>query len=74
MEKLKKDSEALSCYLSTLTPNERRVVFDKLEIGCMVPRYTIYNWVRGLARIPELHKCKIEEIIGQKVFVSELSK
>jgi len=68
MEKLKTDAKALSDYLSTLTRNEKRVALDKLEAGCLVPRYTIYNWLRGFARIPKLHKIKIEEIIGQKIF------
>lgn len=72
MEKLKTDAKALSDYLSTLSANEKRVTLDNLENGCRVPRYTLYNWARGLARIPELHKSKIEEIIGHKIFIDVL--
>lgn len=72
MKKIKTDSKALSSYLANLTPNEKRITLDKLEDGCKVPRYTLYNWARGLARIPELHKSKIEEIIGCKIFVDVL--
>lgn len=72
MKKIKTDSQQLNDFLSSLSHNEKRVVIDNLCAGCLVPRYTIHNWARGLARIPALHKCKIEEIIGHEIFDKEL--
>lgn len=63
-----KDAVALDQYLRRYTQHRLTLVLDQLVIGCMVPRHTILNWRRGLARIPALHKCKIEEIIGEKIF------
>ena len=67
---IRKDSAAFGEYYFGLKPYEKSVLMDKLAAGCLVPRYTIRNWARGLARIPELHKRKIEEIIGIKIFDS----
>jgi hypothetical protein len=67
---IRKDSVALSEYLHRFQRNEMASIVDRLCEGCMVPRYTMYNWIRGLARIPQLHKCKIEEILDCKVFDS----
>ena len=64
----RKDTLAFRDYLYKLSRNERVVMVDRIVQGCMVPRYTVWNWSRGLSRIPELHKCKIEEIIGEKIF------
>ncbi len=65
-----KDAEAFDQYLRRYTQHRLTTVIDQLIVGCMVPRHTISNWRRGLARIPELHKCKIEEILGEKIFES----
>lgn len=67
---IRKDSVALSEYLHQFPKHEMASIVDRLCEGCMVPRHTIYNWMRGLARIPALHKCKIEEILGIEVFNS----
>ena len=65
-----KDSEALSNFLNTdFSKNERAVMVDKICEGCLVPKQTVYNWCAGNCRIPELHKRKIEEIIGKQIFV-----
>ena len=66
--KIRKDSVALREFLDRHTRNEILVIYEKISEGCMVPRYTVGNWVRGMARIPALHKCKIEEIFGEKIF------
>lgn len=65
---IRKDSVALDDFVHRHTKNEIPIIYDKICEGCMVPRYTIQNWLRGLARIPELHKCKIEEIFGETIF------
>lgn len=67
-EVYKKDSEALRDFLDSLPKSRYSEVITKIAEGCMTQRYTIFNWKRGLCRIPELHKCKIEEIIGEKIF------
>lgn len=65
---IRKDSVALNDYLHQFSKNEMATLVDRLTEGCMVPRYTVYNWARGLARIPQLYKCKIEEILGESIF------
>lgn len=65
---IRKDSVALRDFIQSHSKNEIVVIYDKICEGCMVPRYTIHNWIRGLARIPQLHKCKIEEIFGKSIF------
>ena len=67
---IRKDSGALSDYLHKFQKHEMATLVDRLCEGCMVPRYTVHNWIRGLARIPQLHKCKIEEILGEHIFDS----
>lgn len=69
-DEIRKDSIALTEYLNRFSRNEKIVCIDRLVAGCLVPRGTIHNWMRGLARIPELHKRKIEEIVGESVFDS----
>ena len=68
MQKMNPDSLAFASYLQNLSTLEKTNVIDNLCEACMVPRYTIQNWRRGLARIPAPHKCKIEETIGEKIF------
>lgn len=70
MDKILKDSLALKGYLDNLTRTEKTVAIDRIVDGCMVPRKTVYNWMQGLCRIPALHMCKIEEILGEKLFSS----
>lgn len=65
-----KDAKMLANYLKAYSRNERVVAIDKIQDGCIVPRSTVWNWINGLARIPELYKCKIEEIFGQKIFTN----
>lgn len=68
MQPIISDSQALSAYLSRFPRPEKSSVIDNICQACMVPRHTIFNWSRGLARIPDLHKCKIEEVIGENIF------
>jgi len=67
-DKKNKDSSALEGYMSKLSRNAKSYIIDKIAEGCMVPRYTVKNWMSGMARIPELHKCKIEQILEEKIF------
>ena len=67
-QNIRKDSEALAAFMQRFSRNEKMVIIDKLVAGCLVPRQTVHNWIHGLCRIPELHKCKIEEIVGECVF------
>ena len=69
MDKILKDSVALLDFLNSLPKAEKTLVIQRIESGCMVPRRTVYNWMYGVCRIPQLHKCKIEEIIGENIFV-----
>ncbi|MBR5640434.1 MAG: hypothetical protein IKW83_12055 [Muribaculaceae bacterium] len=70
MDKILKDSLALKGYLANLSRAEKTLTIDKIADGCMVPRRTVHNWIQGLCRIPALHQCKIEEILGEKLFSS----
>ncbi len=66
---IKKDSEALSDFLSSFDNRyERLLAQERICKECLVPAYTFHNWKYGLCRIPELHKRKIEEIFGKKIF------
>lgn len=65
---VKKDSIALHDFLHSFSRNEMVVAIDKISTLCYVPRGTVHNWQNGLARIPELHKVKIEEIFNTKIF------
>ncbi len=71
MDKIKKDSSALKAYLDGLSRGGKTYTIDKIVEECLVPRRTVYNWMHGLCRIPALYKCKIEEILGEKIFSSE---
>lgn len=70
---VKKDSIALHDFLHSFTRNEMVVAIDKICSECYVPRQTVHNWQKGLARIPELYKRKIEEIFEKQIF-SQLTK
>lgn len=70
MDKILKDSLALKAYFDKLTRAEKSVAISRIAEGCMVPRKTVHNWMQGLCRIPALHMCKIEEILGEKIFFS----
>ena len=65
---MKKDSAALKEFFETLSRGSQALLVEQLVTGCKVPRQTVYNWKHGLCRIPELHKDKIEEIIGKQIF------
>ena len=67
-DKKNKDSNALESYMCKLSRNAKSFIIDKIAEGCMVPRYTVKNWMSGMARIPQLYKCKIEEILEEKIF------
>ena len=66
--KIRKDSEVLKEFIEQFDKHDKTFWLSKIAKGCMVPRYTVRNWYRGLSRIPELHKLKIEEIIGKEIF------
>jgi hypothetical protein len=62
------DKEALNKFMKSVPYGEYSDVRRKIIEGCKVPTYTFSNWMSGIARIPELHKDKIEEIIGATIF------
>ncbi len=66
--KIRKDSEALRDFLNKFEKHDKTYWISQLSEGCMVPRYTVLNWAKGLTRIQALYKQKIEEIIGQDIF------
>lgn len=61
-------SKQFSSYLNSLERAEMMLIITRISEGCMVPRYTVMNWKYGAARIPALAQCKIEEIIGKRIF------
>lgn len=66
---MKKDSESLVAFLNSFESRyERLFAQERICKECLVPAYTVRNWKYGLARIPELHKHKIEEIFGKQIF------
>lgn len=62
------DKEALNKYMKSVPYGEYSNIRQKIIEGCKIPTYTLGNWMSGIARIPELHKDKIEEITGMKLF------
>lgn len=64
------DANALCSFLSNMTRAERTLAIDKIVLHCFVPRHTVFNWQRGLSRIPTLHKREIEKIFDKKIFES----
>lgn len=67
--KIKKDSEALVDFLNSFNSRyERLMAQETICKECLIPAYTLNNWKYGLARIPELHKRKIEEIFEEEIF------
>ena len=67
---IRKDSIALRDFLNRFTRGRRTWIIDQICSGCLVPRYTVNNWARGMTRISELHKRKIEEIFSERIFDS----
>lgn len=65
---LKKDAFALKDYIDHIPYIEYAETKRKIIEGCMIKPHTLSNWMYGLCRIPDLHKAKIEEIAGQKIF------
>ncbi len=63
-----KDSLALKAYIDSIPFSEYAEVKKKIIEGCLIKAHTLSNWQYGLCRIPNLHKAKIEEIIGRKIF------
>lgn len=68
VNKIRKDSEALRDFLNQFEKHDKTYWISQLSEGCMVPRYTVLNWAKGLTRIQALYKQKIEEIVGQEIF------
>ena len=68
VNKIRKDSEALRDFLNRFEKHDKTYWISQLSEGCMVPRYIVLNWAKGLTRIQALYKQKIEEIIGQEIF------
>lgn len=66
--KIRKDSEALRDFLNQFEGHDKSYWISQIADGCMVPRHTVLNWARGLARIQALFKLKIEEIAGKEIF------
>lgn len=66
--RFKPDATALREKLKSMSFGERAFTRERIIQGCMVNANTLNNWCYGLTRIPALHKCKIEEILGEKIF------
>lgn len=66
--KIRKDSEALRDFLNQFSQHEKSYWITQIANGCLVPRYTVHNWVKGLSRIQELYKIRIEQIVGKEIF------
>ncbi len=62
------DHKILKMAVEEVPFSEYRKLKKKLIEGCLITPYTFDNWLYGKCRIPELHKCKIEEILGKKIF------
>jgi len=67
-KEMPKDCIAFRDFLNGFSKLEHAVMVDRIADGCMVTKVTVYNWKRGLARIPALYKAKIEEIAERKIF------
>ncbi len=65
---IKKDAAALKEYLDHVPYIEYADTKKKIIEGCMIKPHTLSNWKYGLCRIPDLHKAKLEEIAGRKIF------
>lgn len=66
--KIRKDSEALRDFLNRFERHDKTYWISLISDGCMVPRYTVLNWAKGLSRIQALYKIRIEEIVGEEIF------
>jgi len=67
-DKIRKDSEALRDFLNQFERHDKTYWISQISEGCMVPRYTVLNWAKGLSRIQALYKKRIEEIVGREIF------
>jgi hypothetical protein len=63
------DAEKLQAYLKTVPVGNYLDVRKKIIDECMIKNHTFNNWRYGFCRIPQLHKKKIEEVIGEKIFL-----
>jgi len=62
------DCLKFKAFLMSVPSGDSREMTRKIIDGCKIPYHTFMNWKQGLCRIPELHKAKIEEIAGRKIF------
>lgn len=69
--KSRQDNACLKNYLYAMPRYKRVYIGHKIAEECNVTYQTFRNWTMLITRIPELHKRKIEEILGEKIFSSE---
>lgn len=60
--------EALSNYLGSLDPQERRKMSRNIRQGCSVSRQVLYNWTVGTTPIKPIYRDKISQIVGEDIF------
>lgn len=61
-------AEALSSYLNSLNPKDRRIMSRKIRRECDITRTILYNWRHGLTDIKTIYRDKINEIVGFNLF------
>ncbi len=60
--------EALSNYLRSLDPSERRKMSRNIRQGCSISRQVLYNWTVGATPIKPIYRDKINQIVGGDIF------
>lgn len=60
--------EALSNYLGSLSPLERRDMSRKIRRACDISRNVLYNWTCGATTIKTVYRDKITEVVGVDLF------
>lgn len=60
--------EALSYYLVSLAPQERRNMSRNIRQGCSISRQVLYNWTVGATPIKPIYRDKISQIVGRDIF------
>lgn len=64
----KTDGDKLQEWLKSILYGNYHEMLKRIEEECKVSKFTFENWRYSKCRIPELHKSKIEEIAGMKIF------
>lgn len=64
----RQDNTCLKNYLNSMPRYKRVYLGHRIAEECNVTYPTFRNWLMYITKIPELHKHKIEEILGEKIF------